>query len=121
MLGLQGTFGERLDIAIKTAGKTQRQAAEEVGINEVSMSRYIRNQRRPDVSTVASMVKALHCDAGWLLGIQEDASEGDRAIMSYRQVLMTIREFSKTWTTQQRLSVIKEILTMAERNEDEYV
>lgn len=117
----QETFGERLGIAVKMAGMTQRQAAEEIGVTEVSLGRYIHNQRRPDVSMIVSMVRVLHCDADWLLGIWKDVPEENMVTMSYMQALMAAREFSKSWTTQQRLNVIREILTTIEREADENV
>lgn len=63
-------FGERLKMALRYAGMTQSELAKESGITAVCMSRYIRGQRDPKMSTIIKMCRVLNCSADWLMGVR---------------------------------------------------
>ena len=50
---------------------TQRELAEKVGVTEVSMSRYISNDRTPKGPVIANIATALHTTSDYLLGTEE--------------------------------------------------
>jgi transcriptional regulator with XRE-family HTH domain len=72
---LPPTFGERLDLVIRLYGITQRELAERCGITEVTMSRYINNQRVPKASEIIKICRETHISADFLLGLRKDADE----------------------------------------------
>ena len=62
-------FGERLLEARKARGMTQDQLAQAVYIRRQTIGNYESGERLPDADILASLVKALHIDIQWLLGI----------------------------------------------------
>lgn len=54
-------FGDNLRELIKDAGMTQRELAEESGVSEAMISRYINKKCMPSVAALASIAYALPC------------------------------------------------------------
>ena len=54
-------FSDNLKDLMKEAGMTQRELAEESGLTEASISRYIHKKRMPSVAALASIAYALPC------------------------------------------------------------
>lgn len=80
-------MGMRILSILQTTGKTQKEFAEEVGISEVSLSRYIAGSRVPKADILNKIAKALNVTADYLLGSVEAES--------------SIKEFNsvKAWLT----------------------
>ena len=77
------TFGEKLDEAIAMRGMKQREFAKAVGTSEVSISRYISNERNPKIQTAVKMANILNVSLDWLCGTaSEKKFDG---IASYQQ------------------------------------
>lgn len=110
MFDPQETFGDRLAIAIKMAGLNQRTAAEQIGITEVSMSRYIKNKRRPTVDILVKMVRVTHSDSDWLLGTYKGKYTENDVAMGYMEAYVAAHEHAHTWTMQQRVNIMRELL-----------
>ena len=71
------TFGEKLDEAIVMRGMKQREFAKAVGTSEVSISRYISNERNPKIQTAVKMANILNVSLDWLCGTaSEKKSDG---------------------------------------------
>lgn len=64
------TLGGRIAELLKTTGLTQRELANMVGVTEVSMSRYISNERTPKGTVIANIANALHTTSDYLLGAE---------------------------------------------------
>ncbi len=64
-------FGTRLQYALRLKGIKQKELAEMTGFTQVAISRYINNQRVPDVLFIRRVVEELKVDAAFLLGISE--------------------------------------------------
>ena len=64
-------FGTRLQYALRLKGIKQKELAEMTGFTQVTISRYINNQRVPDVLFIRRVVEELKVDAAFLLGISE--------------------------------------------------
>ncbi|EEC58174.1 helix-turn-helix domain-containing protein [[Bacteroides] pectinophilus] len=62
------TFISRLEEMRKEKGFTQRELASKVGVNEVSMSRYIKGERVPTVTTIVSIAQVLGASVDYLVG-----------------------------------------------------
>lgn len=65
------TLGGRIAELLKTTGLTQRELASMVGVTEVSMSRYISNERTPKGTVIANIANALHTTSDYLLGTEK--------------------------------------------------
>lgn len=61
-------FISRLEEMRKEKGFTQRELASKVGVNEVSMSRYIKGERVPTVTTIVSIAQVLGASVDYLVG-----------------------------------------------------
>lgn len=68
---LNNTLGDRIAELLKTNGLTQRELANLIGVTEVSMSRYISNERTPKGTVIANMATALHTTSDYLLGTEQ--------------------------------------------------
>ena len=66
------TIGERIDKCIKAKGITQRELAAMTGCTEVSMSRYVNDQRVPHVVILLNIARVLGVSTDYLLGADGD-------------------------------------------------
>lgn len=61
-------LGERIKQKLDELGMSQRELAQAVKITEVSMSRYINNDRTPKGPLISQIARALGVSCDWLLG-----------------------------------------------------
>lgn len=73
---VQMDFGGRITDLLEKKGMTQRDLAAEIGSTEVSVSRYIKNQRTPKAPVILAMAKALGVSCDYLLGKSEEPKDG---------------------------------------------
>lgn len=59
---------KRLATAIKQSGKTQLEIAKQIGINQATISHYIKGDKMPSLDTFANLCVCLDIDAGEILG-----------------------------------------------------
>ena len=64
-------FADRVKKLLDARGISQRELAEEVGITEVTMSRYITAERVPSATLIPSFAKALHVTCDYLIGVSD--------------------------------------------------
>lgn len=64
----QFNLGCRIKQRLDELGMSQRELAQAVKITEVSMSRYINNDRTPKGPLISQIAKALDVSCDWLLG-----------------------------------------------------
>lgn len=69
---MEKTLGQKTAEAIRKSGLSQREVAEKVGITEVSLSRYLRDDRVPKGPVIAKIAEAIGASIDSLLG---DGSE----------------------------------------------
>lgn len=62
-------IGERIAHALEMRGMTQKELANKTRLTEVTISRYINNQRVPKATHVKTLCKALCVSADWLLDV----------------------------------------------------
>lgn len=60
-------FGDNLKEMIKEANMTQRELADASGIEESSISRFIRKERMPSLKSIINISYALDCDLNDLI------------------------------------------------------
>ena len=61
-------IGARILPLMKKKGMTQRELANQIGVTEVSISRYISGQRMPKANIVVYMADALNTTTDYILG-----------------------------------------------------
>lgn len=61
-------IGARILTILKQNGMTQRELANQIGVTEVSISRYISGQRMPKANIVVYMADALNTTTDYILG-----------------------------------------------------
>lgn len=60
---------ERLQQALRFRNMKQKELAERIGVNEVTLSRYVKGTRTPNADVIIRMCKELNVSADWLLGL----------------------------------------------------
>lgn len=65
-------IGARILPLMKKKGMTQRELANQIGVTEVSISRYISGQRMPKANIVVYMADALNTTTDYILGRTEE-------------------------------------------------
>ena len=102
----ENTLGGRIPELLEKNGLTQRELAEKVGVTEVSMSRYISNDRTPKGPVIANIATALHTTSDYLLGTEE---VGDFESEYYKIHRLIARNASQM-TRKQRNELINALL-----------
>lgn len=64
-------LGDRIAKYLADRNLSQRQFAARIGMTEVSVSRYVNNERLPNAGVVVMMAKALNITTDELLGMDE--------------------------------------------------
>lgn len=70
-------LGERIKQKLDELGMSQRELAQAVKITEVSMSRYINNDRTPKGPIISQIARVLGVTSDWLLGLSDKMEGAD--------------------------------------------
>ena len=100
------TLGGRITELLEKNSMTQRELAELVGVTEVSMSRYISNDRTPKGPIIANIATALHTTSDYLLG----AETVDDFESEYYKIHRLIARNATQMTSKQRRELINALL-----------
>ena len=92
-------FGERLLECLQQRGMKQRDLAEATGLTEVTVSRYITGQRRPNTKILARIANTLHVASDMLLGKDEE-NDPETA---FNLVVHQANIYAHKWTRAQKL------------------
>lgn len=68
---LRELFSKRIRQKIVLNNINQRELAKRAGLSEVSLSRYIQCKRKPTYDIVIRIAKALNCEPGDLINIDD--------------------------------------------------
>ena len=71
---MEDTFGDRLILALLERKMKQKELARMVGMTETTISRYINDQRMPDIVFLEKAAVLLNVRADFLLGVSDDMS-----------------------------------------------
>ena len=88
-------FSTRLKSILDKRGVTQRQLAQQIGVTEVTVSRWANCVRTPDADNVREICKALDVSADFLLGLcdeEQNDIDGLKADLfrQIRQILYSV-------------------------------
>lgn len=103
-------IGGRIRAQLDAINKSQKDLAAEVGITEVSLSRYIAGIRVPRGPIIVNLAKALHTTTDYLLG--ED-SESDFE-SEFQSTKAWIARNANNMTPDQRMSLVSPLFQTKE-------
>lgn len=91
-------FSERLKETMKHRNDiSQRKLAEEIGISEVTLSRYINGQRIPKAPEIAKIAIVLHVSCDYLLGIDNDLNGHEDGTIDVKKALEYCEGAANGW------------------------
>ena len=64
------SLGQRINELLRKYDKSQRNFAKDIGISEVSLSRYISGERLPSVDILTKIANGLYTTPNYLLGFE---------------------------------------------------
>ena len=76
---MENLFSLRLAEILEERDLKQKQLAEQIGVTEVTISRYINANREPRPGILVSIAKALNVSVDYLLGISNAQNPGEGA------------------------------------------
>lgn len=92
-------LGRRISEMLQKRGISQKKLAEQIGITETAMSRYIAGTREPKPDVIANIATALHTTSDYLLGIENDD-------FNYYHVRRIIARNAPSMTDQEKKALI---------------
>ena len=96
-------IGTRIRYQLDLIDKTQKELAKEVGVTEVSLSRYIAGEREPKGKVLLSLAKALGTTTDYLLRGEIDPS-------SFEETYRLVARGTVTMSDEERLKIMKVLL-----------
>lgn len=99
---MSNSLGERISELLKRTGLSQRELAAQVGVTEVSMSRYINGDRIPKGPIIANIASALHTTSDYLLNKEQE----EDAELVYYQTQRAIARNAGKWTQKQKADLV---------------
>lgn len=107
---MDSIFIQRLSEELRKNRITQKALANNIGITEVSISRYMNGFRVPRSSVVANIAAALHVSTDYLLGISSDPGKSCNFHSDYTEILRLTRKCAPHMSKQQKLDIIELLL-----------
>ena len=92
-------LGMRISQLLRTRNIQQKELAEQIGITETAISRYIAGTREPKPEVIANIATALHSTSDYLLGIENND-------FNFHQVRRIIARNSSSMTEQEKKALI---------------
>ena len=92
-------LGMRISQLLRTRNIQQKELAEQIGITETAISRYIAGTREPKPEVIANIATALHTTSDYLLGIENND-------FNFHQVRRIIARNSSSITEQEKKALI---------------
>ena len=85
-------LGSKISDLLQKNGLTQRELAKQVGVSEVSISRYVNGERTPRGPIVVNIAHALHTTVEYLMGHETKDGDSDLSIIVVSVQLLTKAE-----------------------------
>lgn len=92
-------LGARISQLLKSRNIQQKELAEQIGITEATISRYISGTREPKPEVLANIATALRTTSDYLLGIENDD-------FNFHHVRRIIARNSSSMTEQEKKALI---------------
>lgn len=96
-------LGSRISDLLQKNGLTQRELAEQVGVTEAAMSRYVKGERIPRITIAVNIANALYTTVDYLIG--QETKEGDTELEYYR-FQRAIDRNAKNWSQKQKADIV---------------
>lgn len=85
-------FAKRLKDALYALGITQKELAKRIGVNPVTVSRYLSGGQFPDPELIPPLCRALKVSSDWLFGLEgENDSMASRAA-AFKKIARIVKE-----------------------------
>ena len=110
MNNTKSVLGGRILDQLAAINKSQKELANEVGITEVSLSRYIAGSRTPRGPIIANIARALHTTTDYLLG--EDSEKSFEK--EYQTTMAWIARNAKKMNSEQRMTLVSPLFQLQE-------
>lgn len=101
------TLGDNISDLLNEMGMSQRELANIVGVNEVSMSRYVTGNRTPKAPILARIALALHTTSEELMDTSSPESDFET---EYYRILRSISKNASKMTQKQKNALITAII-----------
>lgn len=100
------TLGEKLAQLLKENRMSQRELAAKIDSTEMTVSRYVRNERQPKADVISKIAVALNTTTDELLG--RDTPKDDNS--EYLKIHRLIARNASKMTTEKKQDLIKALL-----------
>ena len=91
----------KLTTRLKQLGMTQRDLANEIGVTEATISRYVKGEREPNDELLAKIAQSLEVTIGYF------KDEGDNKVEDLAQINKLIARNEKNMTSEEKLAIIR--------------
>ena len=95
----ENILGQRINELLDKYNKSQRNFAKDIGISEVSLSRYIRGDRIPSIDVLTKIANGLYTTPNYLLGYETSGSD-------YNNTYFLIKKHVDNWTDMQKAKLV---------------
>ena len=95
----ENILGQRINELLDKYNKSQRNFAKDIGISEVSLSRYIRGERIPSIDVLTKIANGLYTTPNYLLGYETSGSD-------YNNTYFLIKKNVDNWTDMQKAKLV---------------
>ena len=95
----ENILGQRINELLDKYNKSQRNFAKDIGISEVSLSRYIRGDRIPSIDVLTKIANGLYTTPNYLLGYETSGSD-------YNNTYFLIKKNVDNWTDMQKAKLV---------------
>ena len=95
----ENILGQRINELLRKYNKSQRNFAKDIGISEVSLSRYISGERLPSVDILTKIANGLYTTPNYLLGFELNGSD-------YNNTYFLIQKNVDNWTDMQKAKLV---------------
>lgn len=102
------TIGTNISDLLNEMNMTQRELADIVGVNEVSMSRYVNGNRVPKAPILARIANALHTTSEELMNTSSTDEENFE--IEYYRIHRLISKYAPEMTQRQKNALIAAII-----------
>lgn len=103
---MENGFVERIKRLIEKSGLTQRDLAQDIGVTESAISKYLSGERIPNGDVLLNLATALNTTSDYLLGLT-DADNGD---LNFSELKGILARNSKDLTAEEKNKLIEIIV-----------
>ena len=103
---MENGFVERIKRLIEKSGLTQRDLAQDIGVTESAISKYLSGERIPNGDVLLNLATALNTTSDYLLGLT-DVDNGD---LNFSELKGILARNSKDLTAEEKNKLIEIIV-----------